>query len=724
MVYTLTILAVFYVAASFSGQLQKYLAPSVAGQVVIGLGAAAFLFYRARLLSWSLPWLLMSASMILTQCATLGSLVYALLSGDTATPWFLFAIYLAAYPLIFVALILLAREDRPPAPRNGLSVFGGWLDSAIVLVGGGMAVAFMGLLPALRANQGGTASLVLIACNAVMALLMLLAAARYALLQGRTLRPKVKILLTVGVVGALSAFILVVGQESSGGYVPGNAADGLYVIGLGALAWAGYLGSPRRIEDDATPHPIGMPMKNLLPLMAVMVGLGLLVYEVHARLRSALGGAVLCTVVLVLLVVARQVVAGIENGRLEAKRAALRTERRFRSLVTNSSDIILVTDTDAVVSYATPSAERLLGVDGATCVGVKLLELLAPEVRAAASAAVAECLERPHVEGVTELGVSASIGIVLSCGDDSPEDLMRHADTAMYEAKRAGGGRFDVFEPSMQAAIHRRLELQADLRRGAAEQEFVVHYQPVVEMATSRVVGLEALVRWKHPVSGLLMPVDFIDGAEQTGLVSALGRQVLREACTQAKTWSDRLPPGRSLSLAVNFSPRQLREPSVVSMVAGALEASSLEPKRLVMEVTEEALAEGEQPTGSKLWALKNLGVRLAIDDFGTGYSSLSRLSAFPFDYLKIDKQFVRHVADGRQESAVARTIMGLAHSLGMDAVAEGIEQKSQRDQLVDFGCRFGQGYLFSRPLNAEGMSAFLLARQAIRAPDRCRTSG
>jgi diguanylate cyclase (GGDEF)-like protein/PAS domain S-box-containing protein len=874
-IYFVTAIAVLYVAASFSGELQKHVVPSQLGQVVVGLGAAAFLFYRSRLLGRSLPWLLMSVSMAFTQLATFVYLVYALCGHGDDAPWYLFAIYLLTYPLLFVALLLLSHEDRPPLPENRLSMVGRWLDSAIVLVGGGMAVVYVGLVPAAHARQGDSASLVFIACNAVLMLVMLSAATRYALLPGRTLRPKVKILLTSGVIGALSGFVLVGAQEASGGYVPGNSADGLYVIGLCSLAWAGYIGSRRRAEDDAAPHRIGLPVKSLLPLGAVMLGLTLLVLQVRGSMGQALEGAVLATVALVVLVVSRQVIAAVENGRLQAQKAALRTEKRFRSLVTNSSDIIVVIDPDTTISYSTPSAERLLGSQDIA--GARLLDLLSPEVGESAVATIAGCLERPsanagdrwlvrhgdgswrhfdvaivnllddptvrglvctmrdieervrfeaqlerqvfydpltglpnrmlfgdrlqhalarakrtgaqigvlfadlddfkmvndtgghvlgdhllievarRIEAVlrasdtparlsgdefavliedlsdllqatlvaeellkclrrpfrikgSDLAVTVSIGLVLSDGDNSPEELLRHADTAMYEAKRAGGDRFNVFEPSMQAAIHRRLELQSNLRHAVAEREFVVHYQPVVDMVADTVIGVEALVRWEHPAGGLLRPADFLDVAEQSGLIIAIGKQVLEEACRQAKTWTDEVMPGSALRAAVNFSPRQLREPSVVSMIADILDSTGLDPGQFVVEVTEEALIEGEQPTSTKLWALKRLGVRLAIDDFGTGYSSLSRLSAFPFDSVKIDKQFVGRAGDGIQEYPVARTIIGLAQSLGLHAVAEGIEKRDQRDKLVALGCRFGQGYLFSEPIDAERMTAFLLA--------------
>jgi diguanylate cyclase (GGDEF)-like protein/PAS domain S-box-containing protein len=882
-IYAVTLLTILYVAGSFSGELQKHLVPSELGQIIIGFAAAAFLFYRGKQRGWSWPWLLLSASMAFTQVATVVVFISYYIDGVNDAPWYLSIVYLLAYPLIFVALLLLAREDRRAMSKNALATFGRWLDSAIVLVGGGMAVVYVGVIPALNAKQGDTSSIAFIVCDAFLILFMLTAATYYALLPGRTLRPMAKILLIVGMVGSLCTFVLMTAQEATGRYLPGNSADGFFVLALGALSWAGYLGSDRRVEDDVAPRRLPVPVKSLLPLLAVVLGLTLLVLQGRGQLWSPLGKGILSTVALVLLVVVRQVVVGIESARLEAQKAALRIEKRFRSLVTHSSDIIIVTDPDTTISFGTPSSERLFGAKAIGGIGARLLDVLAPESQTEALATIAGCLERSRAEaagrwlmrdgkgcwrhfdvvivnlleeptvgglvftmrdveervrfeaqlehqvfydaltgignrvlfgdrlrhaltrakraqtqvavlyadlddfkmvndtgghvlgdrllvevakriegalrasdtparlsgdefavliedlvdplqathvaeellecirrpfmiGANELIVSASIGMVLCDGDETPEEVMRHADTAMYEAKRAGGDRFDVFEPSMQAAIHRRLELQTDMRRGAFEREFTVYYQAVVDMTpgqADRVVAVEALVRWRHPQAGLLAPADFLDVAEQTGLVTTLGRQVLEEACGRVKAWNDALPSARQLSVAVNFSPRQLREPSVVTMVSEVLEATGLEPDRLVMEVTEDALIEGEQPTNAKLWALKELGVRLAIDDFGTGYSSLSRLSAFPFDYVKIDRQFVRRVSDGRQESAVARSIIGLAHSLGLYAVAEGIEREEQRRRLVDLGCSLGQGFLFSEPLDAERMTALLLADEA-----------
>ncbi len=870
-----------YAVFSFSGRLQEHELPSAVGTFIVGLAAAAFLFFRAKRLHWSRAWLLLSASVALVQLVGMSYFVYAVISGRAIAASALFAMYLVSYPPLFAGVLALSREDRPLRASSRLNRVGGWLDSAIVLFGGGMAIVFMGLIPVARANRGDTIALIFVACNVLMTLILLLSSTRYALLQGRTFRPFVKIFLIVGVIGSMASVVIVLAEEAGAGYVIGDSADGVYVIAMAALAWAGYISPVRRLEDDVPVRWLGMPIKNLLPLFATLLGLGLLVGHSFRDAHEDTGAMVVSVVILVLIVIARQLVASIETGQMEARKAVTRIEKRFRSLVTNSSDVIVVTDTDMRISFATPSAERLFGAKGGGGVGAKLTDVLAPEAHTSALAAVAECLERPlarvegewlvrdidgswshfhviirnllddptvgglvytmrdvedrvrfesqlerqvfydpltqlpnrvlfsdrlrhalararrtgtliavmfadlddfklvndtgghilgdkllvqvalrlqttlrasdtparlsgdefavliedltdllqatHVAeelleclrppfsiGESELTVGASIGLVCSDGDHSPEELLRHADTAMYEAKRAGGNRFDVFEPSMQEAIHRRLELQADLRRGTAEREFVVFYQPVVEMATERVAGLEALVRWRHPASGLLGPADFLDVAEQTGLVSTLGQQVLEEACRQTKIWTDAFVPGWPLSVAVNFSPRQLREPSVVDMIAEALDSSGLDPHQLVLEVTEDALIEGEQPTSTKLWALKKLGVRLAIDDFGTGYSSLSRLSSFPFDYVKIDKQFVGRLASSRQESAVARSIIGLAQSLGLHAVAEGIEREEQRDRLVSLGCKYGQGFLFSEPLATHDMSDYLLATLAL----------
>jgi diguanylate cyclase (GGDEF)-like protein/PAS domain S-box-containing protein len=306
-----------------------------------------------------------------------------------------------------------------------------------------------------------------------------------------------------------------------------------------------------------------------------------------------------------------------------------------------------------------------------------------------------------------ELAVSASIGVAVSNGHTSAQELLRDADVAMYSAKAHGKDRLEVFEAEMQAAVHERLELANELRHAVENDEFVVYYQPIVDIATERIVGAEALVRWNHPRQGLLSPARFITVAEETGLILPIGDFVLNRACRQLRTWDDRFP-GVSLGIAVNLSPRQLKSPELPARVSGALKSSGINPIQLTLELTETALVDDSHATLARLRELKALGLRLCIDDFGTGYSSLSYLRQFPVDAVKIAKPFVDHVAEGDDQSALARAIIKLGETLRLEVVAEGIEREQQMSQLRSLGCKLGQGFYASHPVDAERLTELL----------------
>jgi diguanylate cyclase (GGDEF)-like protein len=297
-----------------------------------------------------------------------------------------------------------------------------------------------------------------------------------------------------------------------------------------------------------------------------------------------------------------------------------------------------------------------------------------------------------------EVFVSASIGIAY--GQNDAQDLLRNADVAMYRAKRSGeAGAYATFEPSMHAAVVERLEIEADLRRAIERDELVLHYQPIIELASGRVVGLEALLRWAHPRRGLVMPFEFIPLAEETRLILDLGRWVLHEACRQAAQWHADPRMGRPW-VSVNVSGLQLLDGSLDAEVAAALAASALDPASLMLEITETVLVQDVAAAVDRLERLRALGVSIAIDDFGTGYSSLRYIRRFPADILKIAKPFIDDLHD-ESDAALVRTIIALADSLGLCTVAEGIEHRQQLARLSELGCTLGQGYLFARPLAA-----------------------
>jgi diguanylate cyclase (GGDEF)-like protein len=308
-----------------------------------------------------------------------------------------------------------------------------------------------------------------------------------------------------------------------------------------------------------------------------------------------------------------------------------------------------------------------------------------------------------------EVVVGASIGIAMARGEDqSADELLRNADVAMYTAKAGGKRRFAVFEPTMHAAIIARHELSAELSRGISRDELVVHHQPIVDLATGRAMGVEALVRWRHPVRGLVPPDEFIGLAEETGSILAIGRRVMTDAQREVAALNERIAPGRRLSLSVNVSPVQLQQADFLDEVEAVLLDTGFEPERLILEITETAMFRDAQATIRKLQTLRARGVRIALDDFGTGYSSLSYLRRFPVDILKIAKDFVGPADRDSEEWAFAGAIIALGRTLGLRIIAEGIEDQGQLERLRGLGCEFGQGYLFARPGPIEGLAAVL----------------
>jgi diguanylate cyclase (GGDEF)-like protein len=299
--------------------------------------------------------------------------------------------------------------------------------------------------------------------------------------------------------------------------------------------------------------------------------------------------------------------------------------------------------------------------------------------------------------------VHTSVGIATGRPGTTAAELLRDADLAMYTAKQQGKGRFRLFEPTMREAVIRRRGLREELERAIARQEFTLRYQPIVELATSEVVGAEALVRWKHPVRGLVAPADFIPLAEETGLIVAVGQLVLDEACHQARSWEERNPGTPPMSIHVNLSAVELGHSELRAGVEGALERSGLEAGRLVLEVTEHLLVHDGGASVGTLESLRDLGVRLALDGFGAGYTSLGHLRTMPLDLLKLAKPLVESIVRTEQEAAFARMVIELAGSLGLDVIAEGIETADQLAILRGFACRHGQGFHIARPFEDMG---------------------
>ncbi|MFI5213571.1 MAG: putative bifunctional diguanylate cyclase/phosphodiesterase, partial [Gemmatimonadales bacterium] len=318
-------------------------------------------------------------------------------------------------------------------------------------------------------------------------------------------------------------------------------------------------------------------------------------------------------------------------------------------------------------------------------------------------------LNLPFALSGQEVFTSASIGIALSNGRyERPDDMLRDADIAMYRAKALGKARYEMFDAEMRARAISQLQLETDLRRALDREEFRVWYQPVFSLTTERLVGFEALVRWEHPQRGVVLPEEFVAAAEETGLIVFIGRMVLGEACRQLHEWRILFPEEAALTISVNLSGRQFRQPDLVDHVAQCLGATDLKPGNLRLEITESSIIENAASAGEMLGRLRGLGVKVDLDDFGTGYSSLSYLHKFEMDGLKIDRGFVDKIDAPGEKSEIVQTIVNLARGMKMEVIAEGVERPEQLRILRGLGCGQVQGFLLGRPLTSDAVKDLL----------------
>ncbi len=321
----------------------------------------------------------------------------------------------------------------------------------------------------------------------------------------------------------------------------------------------------------------------------------------------------------------------------------------------------------------------------------------------------------PFTDGEQEMFVSASIGISLFPRDGaSSDDLVKHADTAMYSAKDSGRNSFRYFTEDLNHEVREKVMLESGLRHAIERGELRLHYQPKIDLASGRVIGAEALVRWQHPTRGLVPPAKFIPVAEDSGLILPLGEWVLKAACEQLRAWQR---DGIELQVAVNVSARQFQQRNLADIVMGVMAESGVDPQFIEIELTESAIMNDAEASISTLERMKSRGIAISIDDFGTGYSSLSYLKRLPLDILKIDQSFVRDITTDRNDAAIVRAIIGLAQSLGIKVIAEGVEDEHQLSFLNNYGCNYGQGFLFGRPLPPEIFVELVRRQRSIEPP-------
>jgi diguanylate cyclase (GGDEF)-like protein len=326
---------------------------------------------------------------------------------------------------------------------------------------------------------------------------------------------------------------------------------------------------------------------------------------------------------------------------------------------------------------------------------------------------IIETLKIPFFINERELFVTTSVGISIFPNDGAdPETLVRNADTAMYRAKDQGRDNYQLYAPAMNARALERLALENMLRKALSQKELVLFYQPLVDVETRVISGVEALIRWRHPELGLLSPAHFISVAEMSGLIVPIGEWVLLTACKQAKAWHRKLD--QKIKVSVNLSARQFQQPDLTNQVRRALEDSGLDPASLELEITESNAMQNAENTIYTLRELKNLGVRIAMDDFGTGYSSLNYLKRFPIDTLKLDQSFVREVVTDPTDAAIVSAVINMSHSLKLSVVAEGVETEEQFEFLRKEGCDKIQGFLYSAPLAAEALERYLIGQRAV----------
>jgi diguanylate cyclase (GGDEF)-like protein len=671
-----------------------------------------------------------------------GGIVFTLyeLAGSRPYPSVADGLYLSFYPLMLWALLRFPAGRRDLGERIRL-----FLDLAVVAIGGSAVVVYVVLGPTIVQSGADPLQTAFSIAYPVGDMVLLVGLATVLLRRTAGSSARALQLMTVGLLLYVAADLVYGYLTLHSTYHGGDPVDSLWMVAIALFAVAG---AAQSAPEQATEVVSFAPRRRTswAPYVAVAVSFGLLIVsQRHAPLLPDLT-LVIAAVVLATLVSARQLLAQrdlvLTQGRLShqsmhdaltglpnrallidrAEQMLARARRAGHPVAALYVDIDCFKQINDSFGHAAGDtalrvvAERLGQVlrdsDTVGRIGGDEFVVLLPDLAFDAgpelvAERICEVLGQPiELPGIKErrVTVTASIGIALG-ERDSADDLFRDADFALYEAKGAGKNRWIVFESRMQTAAQDRVELEMDLKDALDADQFYLLYQPTLDLKSEVITGFEALIRWRHPVRGIVAPDAFIPLAEHTGLIVPIGRWVLETACEQAAAWRRR---GCELGMSINVSARQLDQPGFLQEVIDVLAVTEIDPASLTIEITETVLMRDPEAATHRLAALKAIGVRVAIDDFGTGYSSLAYLRQFPVDALKIDRSFISAIATSSESKALIHTLVQLGKALGLETVGEGIEERAQLRQLQREECDSGQGFFFARPLAVEAVEDLL----------------
>jgi diguanylate cyclase len=694
-------------------------------------------------------WRLIAVSLALL---SLGDIVYSVMfaaAGDTISyPSPADVAYLAGYVILIAGIAGLIRGRVPGGDRTPI------IDAAILSAGIGSIFWIALIQPSLQDAVDPVVGFVSMAYPGMDLLLLALG---LRILLTASARPRYLQFLFAGVALYFIADVVYALAILDGSYADGHPVDAGWIVGILLIGVAAL--HPSVAEPVATVEPsdarLSGPRLALLALAALIAPMILIVREIQAGDDLVVGLVVEWTI-LFGLVMTRLVTNVHELAASLRQRRHLQKDlahQAHHDPLTQLANRLLFEVRLAHAMATTPETTALVFLDLddfktindtlGHATGDELLRILAERVQrgtrsndlaarlggdefailvedcvdAAMALNVAEralsVLRAPVELGERRLLVHASAGVVLGMAGSTPTDLMRDADVAMYQAKAHGKDQVEAYEAAMHGRVTQSYELGTELANAIDTAAFVLHYQPAINLTTGAVVGAEALVRWNHPVRGLIGPGEFIPLAESSGLINKLGSWILREACTTAAGWPDRAD-GRRPAISVNLAAAQLLRPGIVDEITAILADTGLAANKLILEVTESALVDLATARAALL-RLRALGVLLALDDFGTGYSALSYLAELPFDIVKIDQSFVAAIGQGHRFDAMIESVIGLCDALELVTVAEGIEEKAQLDRLLELGCRVGQGFYFARPIRGVEFAALLTAAQEAR---------